>query len=348
MHFSTRLDVTNDGFRCVFHSKKNFRSEETRFDKRVLETDNNNMEVEVVFDRVGAMYRAGETITGVVYIRNPSSTTHSGVSLNVEGTVALYPSVRGLGAFESYYDQLKPMQIISTTISLSPKGEKLPAGEVELPFSFPLRSTHPKGVMVETYQGVYVSCLYHVSAVVQHFVGKTVSPNLNFMVIVPGQSAPTIEQQKEDTGIDFRLSQDNIRAAKRYNGDRVPKFLVEGHFDKKHNDIDIPLAGWISVRYCDIRITSLELQLIRVESCASAAGLAREATEIQNIQIGDGDVMRMLEIPVYMFFPRWYTSPSLKTSNMRVEFEVNIVITLEDQNQITQNVPIKLYRSLQA
>jgi hypothetical protein len=73
--------------------------------------------------------------------------------------------------------------------------------------------------------------------------------------------------------------------------------------------------------------------------------MAREATEIQNIQIGDGDVMRALEIPVYMFFPRWYTSPTLKTANMRVEFEVNVVITLEDHNQITQNVPIKLFRS---
>lgn len=305
------------------------------------------MEIEVVFDRVGALYRAGETITGVVYIRSPSSSTHSGVHLTVEGTVALYPSVRGLGAFESYYDQFKPLQMISSNIVLSPKGEKLPAGEVELPFSFPLKSTHPKGVLLETYQGVYVSCLYHVSAVVHHFVGKTASPNLNFLVTVPGQGAPTAAQQDEDHGIDFRLSQENIRAAKRYNGDRVPKFLVEGHFEKKHNDIDVPLAGWISVRHCDVRITSLELQLIRVESCATATGLAREATEIQNIQIGDGDVMRMLEIPVYMFFPRWYTSPSLKTSNMRVEFEVNIVITLEDQNQITQNVPIKLYRSLQ-
>jgi len=42
------------------------------------------------------------------------------------------------------------------------------------------------------------------------------------------------------------------------------------------------------------------------------------ATEIQNIQIADGDVCRELPIPIYMIFPRLFTCPSLTTSNFKI------------------------------
>lgn len=303
------------------------------------------MQVAVRFDRVGAQFTAGETITGAVIVDNPSSSTHSGIHLHVEGSIAIYPSVRGLGAFEPLVEHITPISLLSLNIQLSPKGEKIPAGEIELPFSFLLQSTHSKFPLLETYQGVYVSCLYHAYATVQHTFGKTQADPVNFLVVVPGQSQPTEAEMKEDRGVAFNISTETIRASKRLNGDRIPRFLIEGKFERKFNDIDIPLSGWLAIRECDIRVTSVELQLIRVESAAAPTGIAREATEIQNIQIGDGDVMRLLEIPVYMFFPRWYTSPTLKTGTIRVDFEVNVVVTLEDQNQITQNIPIKLYRS---
>jgi hypothetical protein len=49
-------------------------------------------------------------------------------------------------------------------------------------------------------------------------------------------------------------------------------------------------------------VKSIELQLVRVETVMhpESGKTAREATEIQNIQIGDGDVTRNLVIPMYM------------------------------------------------
>ena len=49
-------------------------------------------------------------------------------------------------------------------------------------------------------------------------------------------------------------------------------------------------------------VKSIELQLVRVETVKhpDSGKIAREATEIQNIQIGDGDVTRNLVIPMYM------------------------------------------------
>ena len=42
------------------------------------------------------------------------------------------------------------------------------------------------------------------------------------------------------------------------------------------------------------------------------------ATEIQNIQIADGNVCRGLTIPIYMIFPRLFTCPTLATSSFKV------------------------------
>ena len=32
----------------------------------------------------------------------------------------------------------------------------------------------------------------------------------------------------------------------------------------------------------------------------------KESSEVQSIQIGDGDVMKNISLPIYMIFPRWY------------------------------------------
>ena len=42
------------------------------------------------------------------------------------------------------------------------------------------------------------------------------------------------------------------------------------------------------------------------------------ATEIQNIQIADGDVCPGLPIPIFMIFPRLFTCPTLQTNNFKV------------------------------
>jgi len=98
------------------------------------------------------------------------------------------------------------------------------------------------------------------------------------------------------------------------------------------------------VEECETVIKSIELQLVRVETCGCADGFAKEATEIQNIQVADGDVTRGITIPLYMVFPRMFTCISLATRTFKVEFEVNLVVLLEDGHLITENFPIKLVR----
>ena len=37
----------------------------------------------------------------------------------------------------------------------------------------------------------------------------------------------------------------------------------------------------------------------------------KESSEVQSIQLGDGDVMRNIAIPIYMVFPRWLVPYSM-------------------------------------
>ncbi|XP_055004966.1 vacuolar protein sorting-associated protein 26C isoform X2 [Boleophthalmus pectinirostris] len=124
----------------------------------------------------------------------------------------------------------------------------------------------------------------------------------------------------------------------------LPQFCVRGRLDASCCVVSEPLRGEVVVEQSDVPVKSIELQLVRVETCGCAEGYARDATEIQNIQIAEGDVCHGLPIPIYMVFPRLFTCPTLETPNFKVEFEVNIVIVLQDDHLITENFPLKLCR----
>ena len=89
------------------------------------------------------------------------------------------------------------------------------------------------------------------------------------------------------------------------------------------------------VNECATPIKSIGIQLLRVETTGwtenSKKLLFRSTlkfylfekpfklvTEIQNIQIGEGDVPRSISIPIYMIFPRLFTCPTLCTTNFKI------------------------------
>lgn len=109
-------------------------------------------------------------------------------------------------------------------------------------------------------------------------------------------------------------------------------------------------------------IRSIEIQLIRVETVGSSEYHAKNSklkpvtfsyfnfqlfdvgSEIQNIEIGCGDVIHDISIPIYMIFPRLFSCPTLETINFKIEFEVNVAITFSNDVVITENFPVRLTR----
>lgn len=70
----------------------------------------------------------------------------------------------------------------------------------------------------------------------------------------------------------------------------------------------------------------------------------KENTEIQNVQIAQGDVCRKLVIPMHMIFPRLFTCPTLMTESFKIEFEMNLIVLFEDSHMITENFPLVLIK----
>ncbi|XP_031220350.1 vacuolar protein sorting-associated protein 26C isoform X2 [Mastomys coucha] len=268
--------------------------------------------LDIKIKRANKVYHAGEMLSGVVVISSKDSVQHQGVSLTMEGTVNLQLSAKSVGVFEAFYNSVKPIQIINSTIDVLKPG-KIPSGKTEVPFEFPVLVKGSK-VLYETYHGVFVNIQYTLRCDMRRsLLAKDLTKTCEFIV----------------------------HSARAF----LPKFFIRGHLNSTNCAITQPLTGELLVEHSDAAIRSIELQLVRVETCGCAEGYARDATEVQNIQIADGDICRNLSVPLYMVFPRLFTCPTLETTNFKVEFEVNVVVLLHGDHLITENFPLKLCRT---
>lgn len=312
-------------------------------------------EIAVQFDRVGAQFLAGETVSGAVVVKADSSTRCKSVVLQVRGSVdpKALSSRSQQGAFEKMQDDLKPYVMMNISIPLGgTDGLKFPEGTTELPFSFPLISTMtlPGGTpvpLIETYSGVFISCRYEAKATAHFTFSSETSQPAELFLVCPGQSEADVYKIRGEESFSFDFTNSAARKSRKAAEVGMPEFHFVGTVDRVHIDIDTQLAGFLRVLKSSVPITSVEIQLARSESCANEVrqDKGREITEVQNIQVGDGDVLRDWDIPIFMKFPRWYTCPAIRTPNLRVDFEISIVVTFEGRVQVSQVVPIRLYRS---
>lgn len=120
--------------------------------------------------------------------------------------------------------------------------------------------------------------------------------------------------------------------------DLIPNLRIFGQLDSVICRLGEPVTGEFIIENCDAEIKSIELQLVRVETygsnmsqtldndgaSASVSGainrrdLSSDSTEVQNIQIGDGNVLRNIPLDIYMVLPRLFTCPTLITDSFRI------------------------------
>jgi len=193
--------------------------------------------------------------------------------------------------------------------------------------------------LYETYHGVFVNIQYLLKAdMTRPMLAKNLQKTLEFIVEV--QSGPL----PKPSPVKFEITPDSLENVKKSSLKNIPKFRIDGDLDSALCNINKPFTGELRLEESETIIKSIELQLVRVETCGCADGYAKEATEIQNIQISDGDVCRGLPIPIFMVFPRLFTCPTLATRTFKIEFEINLVVMLVDGHLITENFPIRLNR----
>jgi len=292
--------------------------------------------LEIKLDKFDRVYSPTEVVTGCVIVKTPNGTNHTGIKMTVEGAVTLQLSPRSVGIFEALYNSIKPLILIRNEFDIKKSG-KFKAGTHEIPFEFPLKAL-PGLKLAETYHGVYISVQYLITVeMTRSMLAKNIKRSCEFIV-------KKFKKKKAETErVDFILNQDIVRN-KVKNKPNVPQFLIEGYFDHGVCNVDEPFTGEFVLQETDRPIKSIELQLVRVETCSYAENEIKEATEVQNIQLVDGTPTPGVPIPIYMIFPRLFTCSTTSTKEFKVSFEVNIVVLFEDSHMVTENFTIKLTR----
>ncbi|XP_076068185.1 vacuolar protein sorting-associated protein 26C isoform X2 [Oratosquilla oratoria] len=278
-----------------------------------------------------------EFVRGHILVSTKSEFRHEGVTLTMDGNSTLQISLKNAGLIESFVNSSKTSSLLNHATEICKPG-KIPAGQTQIPFDIPL-TTKGNKVLYETYHGLYITVQYTLRCDIKRsLLAKDLVKAMEFIV----EYRPGIGEKAITQRVDFEIQPETLKNVKDHT--RIPKFYIRGHLDSSQWKISNPLTGELTVCECEKGISSIELQLVRVETSGSAEGFSREVSEIQNIQIGDGDVCRGVSIPVFMVLPRLFTCPTTFTANFKIEFELNIVIIFNNNHLIMETFPIKLTR----
>lgn len=245
------------------------------------------------------------------------------------------------GMFDAFYNTVnKPITLMNITQELLPPGSKITAGINEIDFEFTMKSKQGDKLF-ETYHGVFVSITYFVKCELKRkFLAKDCLTKIQFFM----QNHPQPIERVAQVPVHFSISPETLQKSSKERIS-IPRFLITGTLDSKVCCLSKPFNGFITIHHSEIPIKSIEIQLVRVETCGCAEGYSKDATEIQNLQIADGNVCPKIHIPIYMTFPRLFTCPSLQTRNFKINFELNLCIVFKDDYLITENFPLELFRA---
>jgi hypothetical protein len=170
------------------------------------------------------------------------------------------------------------------------------------------------------------------------------SDNKKICVFIPGQGVKD-DLKRKISPYDFEVTNQTLERVK-INQSKVPKFKVSCHVENTNCDLNSPFNGHVIVHESEIQIKSVELQFVRNETIYLPGNESlTEISEIQNLQIGDGDVNREVEIPLFMIFPKLFACSTVETKITKLSFEVNLIIVLVNGLVITENFPINTWRS---
>lgn len=75
--------------------------------------------------------------------------------------------------------------------------------------------------------------------------------------------------------------------------------------------------------------------------------VSKEASEIQALQLCEGNPPKGIELPIHMVFPRLFVCSTVKNRNFKIEFELQFVIIFESKHEATKIIPITLSRGME-
>ncbi|KAF5957886.1 hypothetical protein HYC85_005111 [Camellia sinensis] len=205
------------------------------------------MSVELKLSRSNRIFRPNEPLEGKIITKLPSSISHNGIRLTVNGSVTLQVRGGSAGVIESLYGVLKPIPII--------------------PFSVILK--HPGDDNLERFYETFHGGNYLVTVdIVRGYLHKSLSATVEF--IIESEKASLPDQPVSPELVIFYITQDTQRHS------LLPElrsggFRVTGKIGTQCSLSD-PLKGELTVEASAVPIHSIDIHLLRVESILIADG----------------------------------------------------------------------------
>jgi hypothetical protein len=287
------------------------------------------------FDRV---YRPGDLIEGTLMIIVRDGWSHQGIQLQILGGVYIRKTRSSTAGLLTDFSEDPFRTIFINSINVLDQG-RLSEGVTEVPFSFPLEASGAS--FLETYHGVSISVAYRLIAVCERgLMKRELTSEMEFIVEVP------VEVNVDPQARSFEISNATLAEedVSKSSNASIPTFSFSGNLHRTTCPLNLPFTGDLTIHECEVPLRTVEVQIIRIENISSSR--SREVTEIQSIQIAEGDVPRNLTIPIYVVFPRLFTCPTLLSPDFSVEFEANLIFGLENGYTIVESFPLSLHRGL--
>ena len=79
--------------------------------------------MDVRLKRTDKTYRPGDMVSGLIVVQNKGIQSHNGILLTVEGVAQLQLSSKSVGAFQAFYDSIKPITMMSLTFEAAKAGK---------------------------------------------------------------------------------------------------------------------------------------------------------------------------------------------------------------------------------
>jgi len=292
------------------------------------------MEMTIDLQRPSRRYVSGEVVVGEVKLECKGQMSHNGVSLTMEGTVLLEVTT----GIKKAFTFPKPLLLTTYTEELAKPGSFL-SGTTTLPFQFKLEPVVGH-ILYETFHGNDVNVRYLVKCVcARGFARKNIENDIEFLV-----ETKTTEEYPKPREVPFTLTLAN--STKKTKGEGDGKVKVTGKINSATCQISQPFLGEIVVEETDYPIANISLQLMRVETCGHSTGFLKEASEVQRLDIADGDIVPRLPLMIFLIWPRLYTCPTVHSPNFKIEFELNIIVELQNEAKttLTHTLPVLLVR----
>ena len=125
------------------------------------------------------------------------------------------------------------------------------------------------------------------------------------------------------------------------SGTKHPTFAYSGHLASTNCSLEEPFDGHLNcILEPDMEIKSIESQLRRIETYSGKT----QSTEIQNIQISDGNILPNLEVPIYWLFPKGFSCPTFVHAVFKIEYEMKMIFIFKDGYEYSESFPLHLYR----